>query len=164
MRVVRALQGQQRYTRPRPTRSPNRRGVYAPRCFGFVQQRDGEMDTRDLMFEKAEELGRMISQMPEYQYLQAAQREIAADREATETLNQLRELQEQLLAAVQRGEEPPQELGEKYESLQEQVQQSARYQALISSQANFDKLMEKIHRSIGQGIKKGEESRIIIPT
>jgi cell fate (sporulation/competence/biofilm development) regulator YlbF (YheA/YmcA/DUF963 family) len=122
------------------------------------------MDTRELIFEKAEDLGRMISQMPEYAYLQAAHREVGDDREATETLNRLRELQDQLLAMVQRGEEPSKELAEKYETLQDQVQQSSRYQALISSQANFDKLMEKIHRSIGQGIKKGEESRIIIPT
>jgi cell fate (sporulation/competence/biofilm development) regulator YlbF (YheA/YmcA/DUF963 family) len=122
------------------------------------------MDTRELIFEKAEDLGRLISQMPEYAYLQAAHREIGDDREATETLNRLRELQENLLAAIQRGEQPSAEQEEEYAKLQEEIQQSTRYQALISAQANFDKLMERIHQSIGQGIKKGEESRIIIPS
>jgi cell fate (sporulation/competence/biofilm development) regulator YlbF (YheA/YmcA/DUF963 family) len=122
------------------------------------------MDTRELIFEKAEDLGRLISQMPEYAYLQAAHREIGDDREATETLNRLRELQEGLLGAIQRGEQPSAEQEEEYAKLQEEIQQSTRYQALISAQANFDKLMERIHQSIGQGIKKGEESRIIIPS
>ncbi len=122
------------------------------------------MDTRERTFEKAEELGRMISQAPEYAYLQAAHREIGDDREATQTLNKLRELQEKLLEVVHRGEEPPEELESEYAKLQEEVQASSRYQALISSQANFDKLMDKIHASIGRGIRKGEESRIIVPS
>jgi cell fate (sporulation/competence/biofilm development) regulator YlbF (YheA/YmcA/DUF963 family) len=122
------------------------------------------MDTRELIFEKAEDLGRVISQMPEYAYLQAAHREIGDDREATETLNRLRGLQEGLLGAIQRGEQPSAEQEEEYAKLQEEIQQSTRYQALISAQANFDKLMERIHQFIGQGIKKGEESRIIIPS
>ena len=46
------------------------------------------MDTRDRIFEKAEELGRVISRTPEYSYLQAAHRDIGDDREATEMLNQ----------------------------------------------------------------------------
>jgi hypothetical protein len=83
-----------------------------------------DMDARDRMFEKAEELG--------------------------------------LLEHVGKGEEPPEEMRTEFETLQESVQQSTRYQSLISAQANFDKLMERVHRSIGTGIRKGEESRIII--
>ena len=121
-----------------------------------------ETDARERMFEKAEELGRVISQTPEYMYLNAANKEIANDREAVETLNRLRELQDRLLEHVGKGEEPPEEMQSEFESLQERVQQSTRYQSLISAQANFDKLMERVHRAIGSGIKKGEESRIII--
>ena len=122
------------------------------------------MDERQRIFEKAEELGRVISQTPEYAYLQAAHREIADDREATEMLNKLRQIQETLLEAVGRGEEPGKEQEQEFTELQEQIQTSTRYQALISSQANFDKLMERVHRAIGEGIRKGEESRIIIPS
>ncbi len=38
-----------------------------------------------------------------------------------------------------------------------------RYQSLISAQANFDKLMDKVNQSIGSGVKEGEQSRIILP-
>lgn len=122
------------------------------------------MDTRERITEKAVELGRLIAQTPEYAYLQSAHREIGDDRDATELLNRLRDLQDSLLEAVGKGEEPPPEQEAEYEELQEKIQTSTRYQALISSQANFDKLMEKVHRSIGEGIRKGEESRIILPS
>lgn len=121
-------------------------------------------DSREKIMEKARELGRLVSQTAEYGYLQAASREIADDREATETLNRLRDLQDELMGLVQRGEEPPEDRQQEYGRLQEEIQRSSRYQSLVSAQANFDKLMEKVHRAIGEGIKKGEESRIIIPS
>ena len=122
------------------------------------------MDTRERIFEKARELGRLISQTPEYASLQAAHREIGDDREATETLDKLQGLQEVLLEIVGGGGQPSEEQEREYAELQEQVQTTTRYQALISSQTNLDKLMEKVHRSIGDGIRKGEESRIILPS
>ncbi len=122
------------------------------------------MNDRERIFEKAEELGRVISQVPEFAYLQAAHRDIGEDREATEMLNKLRALQETLLESVGRGEEPSPEQEQEFGELQERIQTSTRYQALISSQANFDKLMERVHQAIGEGIRKGEESRIILPS
>lgn len=121
-------------------------------------------DPRARMMEKAEELGRLISQSAEYSYVSAANRDLADDREATETLNEMRALQERLLGHISSGEDPPAELQQKYEEFQEKVQTTSRYQSLISSQLNFDKLMDRVHHSIGDGIKKGQESRIIIPS
>ncbi len=121
-------------------------------------------DPRERMMEKAEELGRLISQSAEYSYLNAANRDLADDREATKTLNEMRALQERLLGHISSGEDPPAELQQKYEEFQEKVQTTSRYQSLISSQLNFDKLMDRVHHSIGDGIKKGQESRIIIPS
>jgi len=121
-------------------------------------------DPRERMMEKAEELGRLISQSAEYSYVSAANRDLADDREATETLNEMRALQERLLGHMSRGEDPPAELQQKYEEFQEKVQTTSRYQSLISSQLNFDKLMDRVHHSIGDGIKKGQESQIIIPS
>ena len=122
------------------------------------------MDDRKRIFERAEELGRVISQTPEYAYLAAAHREISDDSKATEMLNKLRGLQEALLEVVGKGETPTEEQEKEFSDLQEEIQTSTRYQALVSSQANFDKLMEKVHRAIGEGIRTGEESRIIIPS
>ncbi len=119
---------------------------------------------RDRIFEQATEVGRLVSQLAEYAYLKAAHREIGADREATEMLNKMREIQEGLLGYIDRGEEPPEDLRNELSELSEQVQQSSRYQSLISAQANFDKLMDRVQLAIGRGIKEGEQSRIILPT
>ncbi|MFQ5745828.1 MAG: YlbF family regulator [Gemmatimonadota bacterium] len=125
-----------------------------------------EMDPsqRDGIFTKAEEVGRLLSQTAEYAYLKAAHREIGEDREATEMLNRMRELQERLLDLMDRGEEPPEDLRKELGGLSEEVQGSARYQALISAQTNFDKLMDRVNQAIGRGIRAGEESRIILPS
>lgn len=121
-------------------------------------------DSRERIFEKAEDLGRLLSQTAEYGYLKAARREIDADREATETLNRMRELQGRLVSYVERGESPPAELQTEFAELQEEMQQSSRFQAWISAQANFEKLMDRVNRAIDRGIQRGDESRIIIPS
>lgn len=121
-------------------------------------------DTRESIFEKSRELGRLVSQTPEFSYLKAANRELADDREATGLMNELRSLQERVLAYIDKGEEIPEELRTEMDELQGRVQGSTRYQMLVSTQANFEKLMDKVNQEIGQGIKTGEESRIIIPS
>jgi len=121
-------------------------------------------NARDRIREKAEEVGRWIAQTPEYAYLSAAHREIGEDREATELMNRLRGLQEKLLSHMDRGEEPPAELKTEIMELTSKLQESSRYQAMISAQVNFDKLMDRVNQAIGRGIKAGEKSRIILPT
>ena len=79
-------------------------------------------------------------------------------------LNEMRELQERMLAALERGEEPAEEARERLAELSEEVQRSQRYQSLISAQSNFDKLMDKVNQAIGKGIREGEQSRIILPS
>lgn len=122
------------------------------------------MDERDRLLEKAREVGRIISQLPEFAYVRAARREMDEDREATETLRRMRDLQEEMMRALADGESPAEEQQREFETLQEQIQVNTRYQALVSSQANFERLMERVDGAIGEGIRKGEESRIILPT
>lgn len=121
-------------------------------------------DSRERIFERAEELGHLLSQTPEYAYLKSSRKEIDEDREATQALNRMRELQERLMQHVERGEEPPEDLRTEYVELQEEMQGSARFQSWISAQANFEKLMDKVNRAIDKGIQRGDESRIIIPS
>lgn len=121
-------------------------------------------DPREAIFEKARDLGRLISQTAEFSYLKAANRELADDREATELLNELRTLQEKVLGHIDEGTEIPEELRTEMDELQGKVQGSTRYQMLVSTQTNFEKLMDKVNQEIGKGIKTGEESRIIIPS
>ena len=123
-----------------------------------------DMSDRDGIFQRAAEVGRLISQTPEYAYLRSAIREIDGDEEAKARLDGIRALQEKLIGFLEREEEPPEDLRAELGSLSEEMQTTTRYQALISAQANFDKLMEKVNQSIGEGVKAGEQSRIILPS
>ena len=122
-----------------------------------------ETSSRDRIFERAGEVGRLVSQTPEFQHLKAAHSEIGGDAEATGRIEEMRDLQTEILGHLEKGDEPPEDLRDKLETLSEEMQTSPRYQSLISAQANFDKLMEKVQESIGSGIRVGDESRIVIP-
>jgi cell fate (sporulation/competence/biofilm development) regulator YlbF (YheA/YmcA/DUF963 family) len=78
-------------------------------------------------------------------------------------LTRMRDLQEKIVDHFNREEEPPQELENELATLTEQMQASPRYQSLIASQANFDKLMDRVNQAIGEGIRAGEQSGIIVP-
>jgi cell fate (sporulation/competence/biofilm development) regulator YlbF (YheA/YmcA/DUF963 family) len=122
-----------------------------------------QANERERIFEKAGEVGRLLAQTPEFHYLKAAHREISDDRESSEMLTKMRELQEKIVDHFNREEEPPQELEIELAELTEQMQASSRYQSLIAAQANFDKLMDRVNQSIGEGIRAGEQSGIIVP-
>lgn len=122
-----------------------------------------EVNERERIFDKAGEVGRLLACTPEFQYLKAAHREIADDRESNEMLTRMRELQEKIVDHFNREEEPPQELENELATLTEQMQVSTRYQSLIASQANFDKLMDRVNQAIGEGIRAGDQSGIILP-
>ena len=123
-----------------------------------------ESSDRDRIFERAGEVGRLISQTAEYAYLKAAHREIEEDEEARGKLAQIDELRGELAGFLERDEEAPQELLDKLTRLSEDVQSSVKFQSLISAEANFNKLMDRVQGAIGSGIKAGEQSKIIIPS
>ena len=131
-----------------------------------ASQEDIERDkqNREAIMQKAQELGRLISQTAEFSYLSSAQKELDDDREATEKLNRLKKVQDQVVSTVEKGEEPDEELLEEREELAQDLQRDRKYQSLVSAQSNFDKLMKKVNRAISQGLKKGEESDIIMPS
>lgn len=130
----------------------------------MLEQPEKDPDTRERITEKAEELGRLISQTAEYRYLQAAHRDMSDDREATELINRARDLQDRALSHLERGEQPPEELRKGLDEVREEIQGKTRYQSLVAAQSNFDKLMDRVNQAIGRGMKKGEESRIVLPS
>ena len=123
-----------------------------------------EASDRDRIMERAGEVGRLISQTPEYAYLRSAMREIDDDEEAKGRLDAIRALQEKLFGFLEKEEEPPEDLRDELGKLSEEMQTSSRYQSLISAQANFDKLVERVNLAIAEGVKAGEQSRIILPS
>lgn len=128
------------------------------------EQLERDKENRQAIMEKARRLGRLVAQTAEYSYLARAQQEISDDREATEALNRLRELQDELVSHVERGEEPPEDLLEERQELAQELQRNSRYQSLVAAQSNFDKLMKKVNQAIGKGMKKGRDSKIILPS
>ena len=122
------------------------------------------MESKDTLNAKAEELGRLLSQSPEVQALQRANLRIADERELNERLNRLAAIQRDLLGALDRGEPPPQELKQEYETILSDVQSHPAYQALVAAQENFDRLMQRVNDAIARGIDAGTKSRIILPT
>lgn len=122
------------------------------------------MDSSDALKTKAEELGRLLAQSTEAQALRHANLRIADERELNEQLNRLAAVQRQLLGHLDRGEPPPEDLKAEYERVLSEAQGHPAYQALVSAQENFDRLMHRVNDSIARGMDEGAKSRIILPT
>ncbi len=116
----------------------------------------------DAIQEKAREIGRLLSQTGEYRALKQANERLGEDRESVTLLNRLSALEEELSSSLRSGLEPSPEQEAEYESIAEELQQKSTYQALVAAQSNFDRYMVRINEEIGQGIKAGENSRIIL--
>ena len=65
-------------------------------------------------------------------------------------------------AMIDRGEEPTNEMEQQLDTLLQQVQVNSAYQAAISAQDNFDKLMLRVNQWIADGIRAGATSSIIL--
>lgn len=118
----------------------------------------------DLMFEKAREVGRLLSQSDEYKSLKRANERLGGDREVVAQLNRLQALEDEIGASLQQQREPAQEAVEEYNRLGQAVQATPAYQAMEAARMNFDKLMMRIQEEIARGIEAGEQSRIILPS
>ena len=113
--------------------------------------------------EMAKDLGKALAQTEEYQALKQTVSGTADDRELAELRTELEGLEGQIEAALRTGNEPTEELKTGYEAAVGRLQASATYQRLVSAQANFDKVLVKVNRTIQEGIADGAESRIIMP-
>lgn len=113
--------------------------------------------------ERAREIGRLLSQTPEYRAVKDANARLGEDREAVALVNRLTGLEDEITSSLRAGREPTPEQQQEYESLVEQLQQLTTYQRMVAAQANFERLMARINDEIGRGLEAGEQSRIILP-
>jgi cell fate (sporulation/competence/biofilm development) regulator YlbF (YheA/YmcA/DUF963 family) len=118
---------------------------------------------RERIFEKAADVGRLLSQTAEFRYLRAADREMGEDREAVERLNRLRELEEQVFKMLEAGEKPPAEIREEIETISSEIESRTTVRSWMTAKENFDRLMDEVQEAIGKGIRAGEQSGIIVP-
>lgn len=114
-----------------------------------------------MMWDKAEELGRLIGQSNEYKALRRAETELRDDRETQSKLEQIQRLAREVDQAVAEGRMPDPATAEAYETAVRSLETSVIGQAYVVARANFERLMAKVNDSISQGMEKGATSGII---
>jgi cell fate (sporulation/competence/biofilm development) regulator YlbF (YheA/YmcA/DUF963 family) len=115
-----------------------------------------------MLEDKAKDLGRTIGQSAEYKAVKKSSEALNLDREASTVLRQMEKIRTDAQAMIDRGEEPTAEMEQQLDGLLQQVQTNAAYQAAISAQDNFDKLMLRVNQWIADGIRAGATSSIIL--
>jgi len=114
--------------------------------------------------DRALELGRILGQTNEYKAMQRAREELEELPEVKAQMQRVEMLTGKLEPFVKEGKEPPQDLAEEYQNLVSSIQAHPKYQAVVAAQSNFDKMMLQVNEKIVEGIRKGGESSIIIPS
>ena len=114
-----------------------------------------------MIWDKAEELGRLIGQTPELKALKRAESSLREDKETVAKLEKIQQLARQVDQMVAQGQMPDQATAESYEQAVRELEVSATGQAYAVARANFEKLMTRVNQLIGEGIDKGSQSSII---
>ncbi len=110
---------------------------------------------------QARQLGRLIAQTPEYRYYESSSRIVGDDQELRDLVQKLQQLEDNINKLVHSGQEVPEQVKTDYESVLADLQGRTNFQALVSSQENYLKLMNKVNEYISEGIRDGGQSRII---
>jgi cell fate (sporulation/competence/biofilm development) regulator YlbF (YheA/YmcA/DUF963 family) len=119
---------------------------------------------QEKLAERADELGRLLGQTPEYGALKRARERMAAESALVRLMERLEGLERQIGEALQRGEEPAAELQAEYEQVFSELQGSPAFQGVIAAQSNFDRVLGRVNEAIAQGMERGSGSRIIMPS
>ncbi len=114
-----------------------------------------------MIWDKAEELGRLIGQMPEYKALRRAETGLRDDQDAQAKVELIQRLAREMDELVATGQMPDQATAETYETAVRELEISPSGQAYAVSRANFEKVMIKVNQLIAQGMEKGAQSSII---
>lgn len=114
------------------------------------------------IIEMAKDLGNNLARTDEYQALRRAIKAADEDTDLGEYKTTLEGLEAKISVKLRAGEEPEKEDAEAYEATVGKLQANMTYQRLVSAQANFDKILQKVNATIAQGMEEGAESRIIL--
>jgi cell fate (sporulation/competence/biofilm development) regulator YlbF (YheA/YmcA/DUF963 family) len=114
-----------------------------------------------VIWDKAEDLGRMIGQTPEYKALRRAETALRDDADAQAKVDLIQKLARQMDELVAQGQMPDQATAETYETAVRELEISPSGQAYAVARANFEKVMIKVNQLIAQGMEKGATSNII---
>ena len=114
-----------------------------------------------MIWEKAQDLGRLIGQTPEYQALRRAEVELREDKDTVAKLDAIKTLAAKVDQAVSSGQMPDAEMTKSYEEAVRALELSGAGQAYVVARANFEKVMFKVNELIGKGIEEGATTKII---
>jgi cell fate (sporulation/competence/biofilm development) regulator YlbF (YheA/YmcA/DUF963 family) len=114
-----------------------------------------------VIWEKAQDLGRLIGQSSEYQALRRAEAALRDDKDTLAKLDQIQTLARQVDQAMAQGQMPDQATAESYEAAVRDLEVSVVGQAYVVARANFEKFMAKVNEQISAGMEKGATSSII---
>jgi cell fate (sporulation/competence/biofilm development) regulator YlbF (YheA/YmcA/DUF963 family) len=115
-----------------------------------------------VIWEKAQELGRLIGQSNEYQALRRAEKELRADAETQKRLERISTLARQVDTAMAQGQMPDEATTQEYEGAVRDLETSGIGQTYVVARSNFEKLMAKVNEQITAGMEKGATSSIIL--
>lgn len=114
-----------------------------------------------MIWDKAQDLGRLIGQSSEYQALRRSESILREDKDTVAKLDQIQTLARQVDQVVSQGQMPDQATAEAYESAVRELEMSPVGQAYVVARSNFEKLMAKVNQQITEGMEKGATSSII---
>ena len=114
-----------------------------------------------MIWDKAQDLGRLIGQSSEYQALRRAETTLREDKDTVAKLDTIQTLARQVDQIVSTGQMPDQATAESYESAVRDLEMSSVGQAYVVARSNFEKLMSKVNQQISEGMEKGASSSII---
>ena len=113
------------------------------------------------MWDKAQELGRLIGQTPEHKALRRAEASLREDGESMKRLESIQTLAKKMEQQLTSGQEPDEATAQAYESAVRDLETSPVGQAYVVARANFEKVMMRVNQQISEGIEKGATSSII---
>jgi cell fate (sporulation/competence/biofilm development) regulator YlbF (YheA/YmcA/DUF963 family) len=114
-----------------------------------------------VIWDKAQDLGRLIGQAAEYQALKRAETSLREDKDTVAKLDLIQQLARKVDQAVSTGQMPDQPTAEAYEAAVRDLEMSPTGQAYVVARANFEKLMARVNQQISEGMEKGATSSII---
>lgn len=111
--------------------------------------------------EKAQELGRLIGQSPEYQALRRAEKTLQDDVETKTRLEKIDQLARLIDEQVAQRKVPEEHTVLEYETAVRDLEVSQQGQGYVIARANYEKLMTKVNQQMSLGIERGATSSII---
>lgn len=111
--------------------------------------------------DKAQELGRLIGQAPEYQALRRAEQGLRDDGEAQKRLETISRLTREFDQLMAQGQTPDDAQAQQYETTLHEFELSPVGQSYLVARANVDKLMTRVNQMIADGMERGATSGII---